>query len=229
MISPPTPPQLEADKASIDASFDRAFALIDQLSSDTAALKAAEEERTEKLDASLADIESVIDELKTANRQREQDARQVADQVRDLRDMIPKALNKWKEREDNKLVDIGSEVQSLKRLMENKVGARPPASKSEGTRFGISSSPKSQDEQEKAVNGDGAQDTKSSNDAKVDGEAAEDNGSSPFAEFLRKGSQSSGYRPKSRAAIPAWQMAASKGNGQAPDENERDSTVEAST
>ena len=72
-------------------------------------------------------------------------------------------------------------MQSLKRLMENKVGSRPAASKSEGTRFGISSSPKTQDEQEKEVNGDGAQDTKSSNDAKVDGEDAKDHRSSPFA------------------------------------------------
>ena len=68
------------------------FTLIDRLSSDTAALKAAEEERAEKLDASLADIESVIDELKAANRQREQDARQVADQIRDLRDMISQGI-----------------------------------------------------------------------------------------------------------------------------------------
>ena len=230
LISPPTPPQLEADKASIDASFDRAFALIDQLSTDTAALKAAEEERTEKLDASLADIEAVIDELKSANRQREQDARHVAAQVRDLRDMIPKALNKWKEREDSKLGDLGLEMQSLKRLMENKTGARAPQARSEGNRFGISLGPKSLDDNGTESN----QETARNKESKEDGEApgkGDGERESPFnseSSSSRKG-LFSGYRPNSRAVIPAWQMApANKDAGGSTKTGSEDNAVEAS-
>lgn len=230
LLSPPTPPQLEADKASIDASFDRAFALIDQLSTDTAALKAAEEERTEKLDASLADIETVIDELKSANRQREQDARHVADQVRDLRDMIPKALSKWKEREDSKLGDLGLEMQSLKRLMENKIGARAPQSRSEGNRFGISLGPKSLDDNGTESNQETARNKESKEDGeapgKLDGERESPFNSEPSSS--RKG-LSSGYRPNSRAVIPAWQMApANKDAGGSTKTGNEDNAVEAS-
>ena len=42
LIAPPTPPQIEQDKAGIDASFDKAFALLDQLATDTQELKDAE-------------------------------------------------------------------------------------------------------------------------------------------------------------------------------------------
>lgn len=48
LIAPPTPPQLEQDKAAIDEQFSKAFALLDTLSEDTTKLKDAEEERTKK-------------------------------------------------------------------------------------------------------------------------------------------------------------------------------------
>lgn len=122
MISPPTPPQLESDKASIDESFSRAFALIDQLAADTAALKSSEAERTEKLDSTLQDVETVISDLKAANTRREAESRIIADQVRGLKDLIPKALEGWKATGDGKLEDLGAELRSLKKLVGNRVG-----------------------------------------------------------------------------------------------------------
>lgn len=122
MISPPTPPQLESDKASIDDSFSRAFALLDQLAADTAALKSSEAERTEKLDSTLQDVESVISDLKVANTRREAESRILADQVRGLKDLVPKALEGWKASGDGKLEDLGAELRSLKKLVANRVG-----------------------------------------------------------------------------------------------------------
>ncbi len=135
LIAPPTPPQLEQDKAAIDAEFSRAFALIEQLAADTATLKSAEQERTEKLDAALEEVESVISELKTANKRREEEARRIGDEVRGLREMIPKALDGWKADGDSKLRELGTELKSLKVLIGNRVGGqsasipggRPPA------------------------------------------------------------------------------------------------------
>ena len=172
----------------------------------------------------------VIDQLKTANIQREQDARHVADQVRDLRDMIPKALNKWKEREDSKLGDLGLEMQSLKRLMENKIGAKASQARSEGNRFGISPGSKSQEH--KGIEPD--QNTTKKSEKKEDIEAPdkEDEGraspSNAGASSSWRG-QSSRYRPNSRAAIPAWQMAAA-GNDttESTRTSNEDNTVEAS-
>ncbi|KAK4696236.1 peroxin-14, partial [Lecanoromycetidae sp. Uapishka_2] len=122
LIAPPTPPQLEADKASIDASFDRAFNLIEQLSKDTAELKTSETERTERLDTTLRDVDSVIEDLKTANRRQEAENRIIANEVQGLKDLVPKALEGWKASGDAKLEDLSQEMQSLKRLLENRVG-----------------------------------------------------------------------------------------------------------
>lgn len=70
LIAPPTPAQLEQDKAALTASFDRAFALLDQLASDTETLKASEEERTQKLDKSLEDVDAVMEEVKKGMKRR---------------------------------------------------------------------------------------------------------------------------------------------------------------
>jgi peroxin-14 len=126
MISPPTPPQIEQDKTAIDAEFTKAFALIDQLATDTAALKSAEEERTEKLDSALSEVESVIAELKAANKKREDDAARTGDEIRALREMIPKALEGWKSDGDNRLKELNTELKSLKMLVGNRVGSSAP-------------------------------------------------------------------------------------------------------
>ncbi|KAL9129546.1 MAG: hypothetical protein Q9217_002033 [Psora testacea] len=122
LIAPPTPPQLQQDKAAIDESFNKAFALLDQLAADTAALKASESERTEKLDTTLQDVDTVIADLKAANARREAESRLIADQVQGLKDLVPKALEGWKANGDSRLDDLTQEMQGLKKLLENRVG-----------------------------------------------------------------------------------------------------------
>lgn len=123
LIAPPTPPQLEQDKASMDASFDKAFALLDQLATDTQELKESEKARTERLDAALSEVETVIGRMKEANQSRELEAKRVARELEDIKDQIPRAIEKEKETTDNKLKDLISEVKSLKTLVGNRMGA----------------------------------------------------------------------------------------------------------
>ncbi|KAL4779171.1 peroxisomal membrane anchor protein conserved region-domain-containing protein [Aspergillus varians] len=127
LIAPPTPPQLEQDKQSIDEQFSRAFALIEQLSADTATLKTAEEARTEKLDATLRDVETLVADLKTASRRRDDDTRRINDEVNALKDAIPKALQGAREGNENRLRELGTELKSLKTLLGNRLagGASP--------------------------------------------------------------------------------------------------------
>nr|POE89752.1 peroxisomal membrane protein per10 [Quercus suber] len=123
LIAPPTPPQLEQDKASIDASYDKAFALLDQLATDTQELKESERARTERLDAALSEVESVISKMKEANESREVEGRRIARELADIKDQIPRAIEKEKETTDNKLKDLINEVKSLKTLVGNRMGA----------------------------------------------------------------------------------------------------------
>ena len=225
LIAPPTPPQLEQDKASIDASFSRAFALIDQLATDTAALKSAEVERTEKLDSALQEVESIISELKATNKRREEDSRRINDEVRGLREIIPKALEGWKAEEDIKLKDLSAGLKSLKILVGNRVGdpstVNPPGRPYNfAERVGGSGSNTPRDTTPYAGNSylNGTSD-KQDEPASASSAAP---APAPGVNVPKRESSSStfGYdgRPSSRAAIPAWQMAAagnSKGKSSA--------------
>ncbi|KAL9070377.1 MAG: hypothetical protein Q9161_004936 [Pseudevernia consocians] len=202
LISPPTPPQLEADKASVDASFNRAFALIEQLATDTAAIKESESERTEKLDTTLKDVGSVIEDLKAANTRREAESRIIADQVTGLKDMVPKALDGWKASGDAKLEELGQEVQSLKKLLENRVG-RPSGAPTPTGRGHPNGSEKSKDNLS-AFN--------SANSGTTTPNAESASGSSAPAPGVTVSKRDStplrGIERSDRRAIPAWQMAA---------------------
>ncbi|KAL9117101.1 MAG: hypothetical protein Q9187_006366 [Circinaria calcarea] len=215
--APPTPPQLEQDKAEIDASFSRAFALIDQLATDTSAIKSAETERTEKLDTALREVESVVSELKTASKRREEDGRRIADEVRALKDLIPKALEGWKADGDGKLKELGSELNSLKKLVGNRVGSgssqvpigRPYGSVYSERAGGISGGTP------KDPVASGSQPSISSMGEKPEDSATNTPtlASAPGVNVPKRDSSSSfnfASRPSGRAAIPAWQMAAAE-------------------
>lgn len=136
LIAPPTPPQLEQDKENIDEQFSRAFTLIEQLSTDTAALKSAEEARTERLDGALKDVEGLVADLKNSSRRRDDETRRISDEVKSLKDAIPKALEGARDGNENRLKELGSELKSLKTLLGNRLGgsgAGPVAGRTVGS------------------------------------------------------------------------------------------------
>ena len=85
-------------------------------------MKSAEEERTQKLDSTLADIDSVVAELKDANKRREIEERSIKDQLHGIKDIVPKAIEGWKGVNDARLEELGAEVRSLKMLLQNRIG-----------------------------------------------------------------------------------------------------------
>ncbi|KAJ5950686.1 uncharacterized protein N7479_009099 [Penicillium vulpinum] len=136
LIAPPTPPQLEQDKEHIDEQFSRAFTLIEQLSADTAALKTAEEARTERLDGALKEVENLVADLKNSSRRRDDETRRISDEVKSLKDAIPKALEGAREGNENRLKELGTELKSLKTLLGNRLGgsgATPLAGRTVGS------------------------------------------------------------------------------------------------
>lgn len=122
LIAPPTPPQLEQDKAAIDEQFNRAFALLDTLSSDTASLKEAEEARTQRLDSAIGDIETIVADLKAANMRREDDARRMESEIKSMKDSLPRSIDSVKDASERQLKELSTELASLKMLMGNRMG-----------------------------------------------------------------------------------------------------------
>lgn len=82
-----------------------------------------EEARTERLDTALKDVETVIEELKYSSRRRDEETRRINDEVKSLKDAIPKALQGAREGNENRLKDLGTEMRSLKALLGNRLGA----------------------------------------------------------------------------------------------------------
>ncbi|KAK7736584.1 peroxisomal membrane protein pex14 [Cytospora paraplurivora] len=130
LVAPPTPERLESDKKSIDEQFEKAFTLVEQLSKDTEEIKAAEVQRNEKLSDALAELETVIGELKSSNRRREDEAQRIRDDVQGLKDSIPKALDAQKNLSDTRLQEVNSELKSLKTIISQRMTSQQPAANS---------------------------------------------------------------------------------------------------
>lgn len=219
LIKPPTPPQLTQDKESIDESFNKAFSLLDQLESDTKVLKEAEEARTARLDSALTELETVVSSLKESDRKREDDARRNTDEIRMLRELIPKALESEKSSTETRLKDLTGELKSLKTLIGNRMGGssqtsainhRPTGSygsaaipMTNGTSVSRSATPpvssttpapEAQGSAPDAANG-----VTAANAAPGPSQSPKPSGSAHFPRF-----------GSGKAAIPAWQLAAAK-------------------
>lgn len=239
LVAPPTPPQLEQDKASIDESFKRAFDLLDQLNTDTSALKASEEARTTRLDSALGEMESVLASLKESSKRQGDDNRRIEDDVRGLRDLIPKALDAQKDATDTRLKELSSELKSLKTLVGNRMGAgaaRPSVaapSSYYGSGQTLGSAP--------AVNNINATATPAMPAASAPVTPSEQPAPSAAATDSKPNSSSAASttpaveKPATpspysrmangRAAIPAWQMAAAKKNEEAKKDTSESGTV----
>jgi peroxin-14 len=206
LIAPPTPPQIEQDKASIDASFDKAFGLLDQLASDTQELKDAEKTRTERLDKALSEVESVIGKMREANEHRETESRRMAREMTEIREQIPKSIEKEREGTDARLKDLGAEMKSLKTLVANRMAGGAPRATPSYTPPSAASNqapapaPTAPAPVHPVTESNGVDNSTPQEVEKPAAVPERSNSSSPFGRTL-------GGKPP---AIPAWQLAAKK-------------------
>ncbi|KAG9192929.1 hypothetical protein G6011_11663 [Alternaria panax] len=239
LIQPPTQPQLEQDKASVDEQFKRAFDLLEQLNTDTSALKASEEARTSRLDDALGEVESVLSSLKESSRRQGDDNRRIEDDVRGLRDLIPKALDSQKNATDNRLKELSTELKSLKTLIGNRMGsaAPPPRPQSISSYPGQSQTPNTNGTSTPAASTSAPQPSSiPASSEQANGTSATENQASGTATpapssiptpSTEKPLPAYGRPSPGRAAIPAWQMAAAKKTEEAKDTSESGTAADA--
>lgn len=208
LVAPPTPDRLETDKKSIDEQFEKTFALVEQLAKDTEALKAAEQERTERLDTALGELEAVINDLKSANRRRDDEAQRVREDVQNLKESIPRAMNNQKDLTDNRLREVNAELKSLKTLIAQRMNPNATSTsvsnylRPNGTTSAASSSPATPAPTETETNGSKA------------AAATEETKRPEYQDYMSTLNRSSpfGSGMGAKASIPAWQMMASNNN-----------------
>jgi peroxin-14 len=204
--------------------------LIEQLSTDTASLKSAEEARTERLDGALREVENLVADLKNASRRRDDETRRISDEVKSLKDAIPKALEGAREGNENRLKELGTELKSLKLLLGNRLGGSgasttPTPGKPSGLPT-VSSAPRPTEELPASpattTNNTVATPTEqapqpSSTGTTQPNQTTGSASSNPLSQFSRS------------ASIPAWQMAAANRSKNASQSTPTSSTGDNST
>ena len=178
--------------------------MIDQLASDTAALKVAEEERAEKVETTLKEVNAVVDDLKASNAKRERESKAVADQVQQLKSLIPTALEQWKANGDARLDDLSQELSGLRKLLESRVGKPTGTSIPNGRGYGVLGT---------SNHGTATQNNPTKQDGANSDSVAEDRSSSSASNTAHDNqegaaSKRAAFNNDRKAAIPAWQMAA---------------------
>ncbi|MBE7180218.1 MAG: hypothetical protein INR71_03250, partial [Terriglobus roseus] len=176
--------------------------------------------------AALGDLEATVAALKDSDRRRDDDARRTADEVRGLRDLIPKALEANKETQDQRLRELGTELKSLKTLVGNRVGGPRAGESAVGAgalraQSGLyaGAQPQSPAPQVNGPNGTAAAPSPAPQGAANGAPAGEaQSGSSSSAAAPATNGTAEAAKPQpsysrfsgAKAAIPAWQMAAQK-------------------
>ncbi|KAK9773905.1 hypothetical protein AB5N19_05690 [Seiridium cardinale] len=215
LVAPPTPEKLEQDKAAVDEQFEKAFSTLEQLSKDTEALKASEEQRTEKLDKLITDLETFIHDTKSAARRQEDETDRIRDEMKTLKDIIPKNLSANKDFTDGRLREITNEVKSLKALIGQRMsgGSSTPAAPSGTGSYLRPSTGNAAPSSSAAV-------TPGTPATEAPGKGNETNGETPAQGTKQDYISSLGGRsspfgsgmPTGKASIPAWQMAMANKN-----------------
>ena len=205
LVAPPTPDRLEQDKKSIDEQFEKTFALVEQLSKDTESLKAAEQERTERLDTALSELETVITDLKSANRRRDDEAQRVRDDVQNLKESIPRAMGSQKDLTDSRLREVNAELKSLKTLITQRMN--PNATSNSVSNYLRPGGPAPLIPSSAPV----TPATSAENGPRAATVADEPKGPDHSSALPRPSPFSSGMSA-GKASIPAWQLAMSKGS-----------------
>ena len=90
LIKPPTPPELEADKALITAKFDEAQQILEALKAETTELKESQEKQRQKVEETLQSVEKAVSELQESGNRREADIRGFKADIDTIRELIPR-------------------------------------------------------------------------------------------------------------------------------------------
>lgn len=134
MIMPSTPSSLEADKAALELEFDRVEALFEQLQKETSEVLEGEKRRQDEHGSAMESVKYAVKEFENFNLERSKELKSLRSHVESLREMMPRHLDQYREKQDEVIKELQNEVKSLKHLVSSRVKGNgsnvgvPPAS-----------------------------------------------------------------------------------------------------
>jgi peroxin-14 len=91
-LQPPTSTAYEEDRDALNAQFDAAEALLKEIQSETAAVRAAVEEQKERINQTTEDVQTVVAELRDGEARTRDEMREIREEVTNVREMLPKVI-----------------------------------------------------------------------------------------------------------------------------------------
>ncbi|KAG1870019.1 hypothetical protein F4604DRAFT_1583898 [Suillus subluteus] len=116
-LIPPAATAYEQDRDGLTAQFDAAEALLKEIQAETEAVKSAVYEQNERVDKVTKDVESVVVEMREGESKTRNEMREIRDEVENIREMLPKMIEKNKETQKESLSELQQELKSLKALL----------------------------------------------------------------------------------------------------------------
>jgi len=127
-LHPPNSTAYEEDRDALTAQFDAAEALLKELQSESAAVRAAVEEQKTIIDKALTDVEAAVNEMRDGESRTRDEMREIRDEVNNVREMLPKMIEKNKETQSQSLSELQQELKSLKALLLSRGPGSIPSS-----------------------------------------------------------------------------------------------------
>lgn len=116
-LIPPAATAYEQDRDGLTAQFDAAEALLKEIQAETEAVKSAVHEQNERVNKVTKDVESVVVEMREGESKTRDEMREIRDEVENIREMLPKMIEKNKETQKESLSELQQELKSLKALL----------------------------------------------------------------------------------------------------------------
>ncbi|KAG2159939.1 uncharacterized protein EDB93DRAFT_1074061 [Suillus bovinus] len=126
-LIPPAATAYEQDRDGLTAQFDAAEALLKEIQAETEAVKSAVYEQNERVNKVTKDVESAVVEMREGESKTRDEMREIRDEVENIRDMLPKMIEKNKETQKESLSELQQELKSLKALLLSR-GSAPMTS-----------------------------------------------------------------------------------------------------
>ncbi|KAF9111857.1 peroxisomal membrane protein pex14 [Mortierella sp. AM989] len=191
----PSQEELEMDKKKLDEQFDEIEKSLAEVKDSTTVVAKNVEDQTAHVKESLEGMSGVLDTMKTNDQKREQELTGLKSDIENIKDMIPKLMEKNKESQANVLNELQGEIKSLKSLLLNRRPAGPGPT-TPGSASGSGAAPWNAAYHNTASSTLPTTSTPTSTSAVSTPKAAEEGGAMSFL--------------NSKASIPAWQLAAQK-------------------
>ncbi|CAO3611123.1 unnamed protein product [Cunninghamella blakesleeana] len=113
----PTKKELEEDKEKLDEQFQAVEDSLKEIKSQTNEALNSVSEQSKRVEQSLGSLETVLNDLKDSDQQREEEFKGIKNEVDSLKELVPKMLDRNKDAQNAVLNDLQNEIKSLKSLL----------------------------------------------------------------------------------------------------------------